>query len=173
MDPFIGMIRAFAFPQAPKGWAACNGQIIPINQNQALYSLLGTNYGGDGVINFALPDLRGRAIVGSSISDPMLNKSFGNDAVTLNQSQMPSHKHMVVISGDQANSDNPVGNTYAKTNDPAGAGASLQCYSTSPSNLTNMLPANISGGSLPLNIRNPFLGINYCICLSGIYPSRD
>ncbi len=177
MDPFLGMIRAFAFQIVPKGWAACNGQLLPINQNQALYSLLGTTYGGDGRLTFALPDLRGRAIVGVGTGPGLASVSngqvLGANTVTVSQSQMPQHTHQVVVSSAQANTDSSGANTYAKTNDPAGSGADLKCYGPVPSNPVAMSPTIQAGSSQPVNVQNPFLGINYCISIQGIFPSRS
>jgi|JI8StandDraft_1071087.scaffolds.fasta_scaffold07896_4 microcystin-dependent protein len=174
MNPFLGMIRAFAFPQVPKGWAACNGQLLPINQYQALYSLLGTAYGGDGRTTFALPDLRGRAIVGTG-PNVQPGKAWGSASTTLNPSQLPLHTHQISASSAQASGGDPTGNGYAKTVDNSGQ-ADLKCYGPAPTQGQQpvaMLPTLAAGGNQPLNVQNPFLGINYCIATQGIFPSRS
>jgi microcystin-dependent protein len=177
MDPFIGMIRAFAFNIVPKGWAQCNGQLLPINQNQALFAIIGTTFGGDGQRTFGLPDLRGRAMVGVGNGpglDGVANgQAWGANSVTLTASQMPVHVHMALASSAAANNAAPAGQAYAKTVDPAGAGADLKCYGDPAQGAVPMLPTAPSGGSQPLNIQNPFLGINYCIAIQGIFPSRS
>ena len=173
MTPFLGMVCAFSFPKAPKGWLPCNGQLIPINQNQALFALLGTTYGGDGRTTFALPDLRGRAIAGvgaaPGVDTVSAGEMWGTNNVTLLQSNLPSHSHQVLASGGDATTGNPSGLAYATTKDANDA--KLQCYGTSAN--TAMHPTNVAGGSQPVNVQNPFLAINYCIATQGIFPSRQ
>lgn len=167
-EAFIGEIRLVAFQFAPKGWAQCNGQLLPINQNQALFALLGTTYGGDGRVNFALPDLRGRAPMHRNDSDVRQGDRLGAENVTLTQAQLPGHGHALAASGDIANTSLPGGalpaarprggiNRYAPTAD-----VSLAAGSIAP-----------AGGNQPHNNMQPFLTMNHVICLFGIFPSRD
>jgi len=162
-EPFLSEIRIMSFNFAPKGWAACNGQFLPINQNQALFSLLGTTYGGNGQTTFALPDLRGRVPVGVG-GGLNLGQSGGQEFHTVTQSEMPAHMHFVRAASNAANTNTANGTsllgTQASTYGPA-------------SNLTPMAPSEISnlGGSQPHENRQPFLTLNYCIALQGIFPS--
>ena len=162
-DPFIGEIKIFAFGYAPRGWALCNGQLLPINQNQALFSLLGTTYGGDGRVNFALPDLRGRVPfhMGGSL---VLGQRAGETAHTLNLSELPAHTHIPAGSSANPNATGPSGNLWA--------GLSGGGYSLTPN--TSMNPASIanSGGSQPHENMSPYQVLNFCIALVGIFPSR-
>jgi microcystin-dependent protein len=169
-EPFLSEIRIFSFGFAPKGWALCNGQLLPINQNQGLFSLLGTTYGGDGRVNFGLPNLQGR--VPNHFGDGLtLGEIGGEIAHTLNQSEMPQHLHLmssntaVVGAGTNATQGAPTGNFWA--ND----GKAI--YSTSPPNAT-MHPSAVTnvGGSQPHNNMQPFLTLNFCIALQGIFPSQ-
>ena len=162
--PFIGQILIFSFNFAPKGWAMCNGQLLPINQNQALFSILGTTYGGDGRTTFGLPDLRGRVpvYVGQGIT---LGEKGGEEAVTLNISQMPAHNHIANGTSGAATTGDPTNNNWATS--------SINIYSNTPN--TSMSPACLSnvGGSQPHENRSPFLVINICIALVGIFPSQN
>ena len=167
-EPFLAEIRMMSFNFPPKGWAFCNGQLLPINQNQALFSLLGTTYGGNGQTTFALPDLRGRVPlhVGSGFT---LGQHAGEENHTLTTNEMPSHFHTLSGSTVQGNSPNPnfnnVGNVLAP--DPGNA------YGP-PNNLTNLKPGSIAnvGGSQPHQNMQPFLTINFSIALQGIFPSQ-
>ena len=165
--PFLGEIRIFPYNFAPRGWALCNGQILSIAQNTALFSLLGTTYGGNGQTTFALPDLRGRVPnssgQGPGLSSYSLGQVGGTEAVTLTQQELPSHNHAVNSTNADATSSRPGGNFPA-----AGGG-----YNSAPSN--NMAPAMIAnaGGNQPHNNVQPYLTLNYCIALEGIYPSRN
>ena len=162
-EPFLAEIRLFSFSFAPTGWAMCNGQLMSISQNQALFSLLGTTYGGDGRSNFALPNLQGcvHVHVGNSI---VLGQSGGESAHTLTSSEMPAHTHVPVGSSTPANQGVPTGNLWAAGN--------AAYY---PAANTTMNPAGIlsagSGQSHP-NL-SPCLTLNFCIALSGIFPSRN
>jgi microcystin-dependent protein len=163
-NPYMTEIRIVAFNYAPKGWALCNGQLLPINQNQALFSLLGTTYGGNGQTTFGLPNLRGNVPmhVGNGHT---LGEVAGATSVTLNQQQMPQHLH-------QAQASTTVGNTaLAGGNILAPA---LNVYAP-PNSLTALLPATVSnfGGSQPHNNMMPYLVLNFIISLQGIFPSRN
>jgi microcystin-dependent protein len=164
-DPFLGEIKMVSFNFAPKGWALCNGQLLPISQNSALFSLLGTTYGGNGSTTFALPDMRARAPMHTG-GGHIEGERSGEEQHTLIQSEMPSHTHAVQASNARANLDDPTGTFWASP-------ASGTNYASSP-NVT-MLPAAIStaGSSQPHNNMQPFLTLNFIIALVGIYPSRD
>lgn len=186
MNPFLAQIVLFAGNFAPRGWAFCDGQLLAISQNSALFSLLGTTYGGDGRTSFALPDLRGRAAVhpgrGPGLSPITLGQRGGQENIQLNITQLPNHAHSAAtLQGSiAANEDD------SETNDPAGANFGLvdpdnvKMYNTS-SNTTTMASNSVSisgntgseGGNQPFNSRNPYLGINYIIAMQGTYPSRN
>lgn len=163
-EPFLSEIRIMSFNFAPKGWAMCNGQLLPINQNQALFSLLGTTYGGDGRVNFALPDLRGRTPIHVG-SGHTLGEKGGEQAHTISIAEMPTHTH--VFNGTTADSDTPVptGNLF---------GTVANVY-TPPANFTPLNPAtigNVGGSQAHLNME-PFLVLTFCIALQGIFPSQN
>lgn len=163
-EPFLSEIRIMSFVFAPKGWALCNGQLLPINQNQALFSLLGTTFGGDGRVNFALPDLRGRTPIHVG-SGHTLGEKAGEQAHTLTMNEMPMHTH--VLNGTNTNGavDNPVNNVL-------GAAGSLYHV---PAGLTTMPPqsvTNTGGSQAHLNMQ-PFLTLSFCIALQGIFPSPN
>ena len=162
-DPFLSEIKIVSFGFAPRGWALCNGQLLPINQNQALFSLLGTTYGGDGRVNFALPDLRGRIPIHFG-NGHTLGERAGEENHTLIITEMASHPHPVAASNADPNQGLPTGNMWAK-----GAGA----YSSASN--TSMNPASISnaGGSQPHTNVQPFLVLNFIIALQGIFPSQN
>jgi microcystin-dependent protein len=163
-EPFLSEIRIMSFVFAPKGWALCNGQLMPINQNQPLFSLLGTTFGGDGRVNFALPDFRGRVPIHVGAGHT-LGERGGEQAHTLSQQEMPQHIHFF-----QANSN--AGNTPNPTNNVLGAANNLY---TAPANLTPLNPATVSntGGSQAHLNMQPFLTLSYCIALQGIFPSPN
>jgi microcystin-dependent protein len=172
MDPFVAEIRIFGFNFAPKGWAFCNGQLLPLSQNTALFSLLGTTYGGDGKSTFALPDLQGNAPMhpgqGPGLSLHDLGETGGSESVTLLESEMPSHNHTMRATLDDANLAIP-----QSTRSLAKASANL--YNTSNAGGTSplalqALPA--AGGSLPHNNMQPYLTMNFCIALQGVFPPR-
>ena len=164
-EPFLAEIKIVSFNFAPKGWAQCNGQILPINQNQALFSLLGTTYGGNGQTTFALPDLRSRAPVheGGGI---VLGQRTGEENHTLLQGEMPAHTHT-------ANGVTPNGNTPVPTADIFAAETTALYGPTS--NLVPLAAGTMSpiGGSQPHNNMQPFLTLNFCIALQGIFPSHN
>ncbi len=163
-EPFLSEIRIMSFVFAPKGWALCNGQLLPINQNQALFSLLGTTFGGDGRVNFALPDLRGRTPihVGSSHT---LGERGGEQAHTLSISELPAHTHVVQASNSSIGATTLPANSLL-TDSPS------QLY-TAPTQLTSLnagTVANVGGSQAHLNMQ-PFLTLSFCIALQGIFPS--
>lgn len=176
-DPFLGEIRMFGGNFAPIGWAFCQGQLIPISQNAALFSLLGTMYGGDGVSTFALPDLRGRVPLGMGqgpgLSPYTEGQAGGAESVTLNTQQMPAHTHAVAATETQSTTD-PKGAVLANTQPPT-PGAAPKCYGASPDGKTSMNAAMIgmTGGNLPVSVQQPYLAVNYIIALNGIFPSRQ
>ena len=164
-EPFLGELKLLSFNFPPKGWAQCSGQLVPINQNQALFSLLGTMYGGNGQTNFALPDLRGRVPLhrGSSFTQ---GQRMGEQAHTVSISEMPAHNHFVSASSQNGSQADPkilagISNAYAPM--PASGG------------VTTLAPDTVStvGGSQPHENRQPYLVLNWCIALQGIFPSRN
>jgi microcystin-dependent protein len=180
LDPFMAQIMPVAFNFAPQGWAQCNGQLLPINQNQALFSLLGTMYGGDGRVNFALPDLRGRVALhmGDGFTE---GQSGGQEFHTITMSEMPAHNHFAM-----ANNTNGLMNlsgvTPASNKSVAQAIVSLQAGGTTPAQIYGtgaptgtMAPSAVTnvGGSQPHENRQPFLTILFCIALQGVFPSRN
>ena len=171
-EAYMASIVLFAGNFAPRNWALCQGQLVSIAQNSALFSLLGTTYGGDGVTTFALPDLRGRVATGTGQSPGTNNVSLGEMAgsptVTLLVTQMPAHTHPVMAS-QAADTTNPTGSVPA--NDARGT--PLNIYNTtSDGSVMNPQMIGVAGGSQPVNIEQPYLGLNYIICTEGIYPSR-
>jgi microcystin-dependent protein len=173
-DPFVAEIRIFPFNFAPKGWAFCNGQILPISQNTALFSLLGTTYGGNGQSTFALPDMQGNAPMhpgqGPGLSLHDLGEVGGSETVTLLQSEIPLHNHVInVHAADSADTPAPGPNfMLAKS-----AGGTAYASNTTQ-NLTQFNPQmlSIAGGSLPHNNMMPFLTLNFNIALQGVFPPR-
>jgi len=164
-EPFLSEIRLMSFSFAPKGWALCNGQLLPINQNQGLFSLLGTTFGGDGRVNFALPDLRGRTPIHVG-SGHTLGERGGEEAHTLSIAEVPTHTHPLNATTAQATTNTPTSSLV-----PAQSIAS-QLYGGA-SNLQPMAPdmlANVGGSQAHLNMQ-PFLTVSFCIALQGIFPS--
>lgn len=169
-DQYIGQISTTAFGFAPRGWALCNGQLLPIGQNQALFSLLGTQFGGNGQTNFALPDLRGRVPMHTSSSIP-LGQAVGAAAVALQATQMPVHGHALNTSTDLANASVPGGAVPA-----ARPRAGPVVYATAGSTPAVTLHADSvsdTGGMQPHDNMQPSLGLNFIIALQGFFPSRD
>lgn len=164
-EPFLAEIRIMSCEFAPRGWALCNGQLMPINQNQALFSLLGTYYGGDGEVNFALPDLRGRVPIHMNGSYT-LGQRGGEAAHTLSISELPQHAHTANATSAEATTDQPAGALLAT--------ASLNAYGApSPSTaLAAGAVASTGGSQAHLNMQ-PFLVLSFCIALQGIFPSRN
>jgi len=168
-DPFLSEIRIMSFDFAPKGWALCNGQLLPINQNQALFSLLGTTFGGDGRVNFALPDIRGRAPIHVG-SGHTLGERGGEQAHMLSIGETPTHTHVAHATTAQADQNT---NSAAPTRMPAQSNFSF-LYATA-SNFQAMAPnalANVGGSQAHLNMQ-PFLTLSFCIALQGIFPSQN
>ena len=171
-DPFVAEIRIFPFNFAPKGWAWCDGQLLPLSQNTALFSLLGTTYGGNGRSNFALPDLQGRAAMhpgqGPGLSLHDLGETGGSETVTLLESEIPSHAHGLMAQSAPGETSSPEGNALARVIGatpyvpPAGAP------------LTSMAPETLApaGGDAPHNNLMPYLTFFFCIALQGVYPPR-
>jgi microcystin-dependent protein len=173
-DPFVAEIRPFAFNFAPKGWAFCDGQIMPISQNTALFSLLGTTYGGDGKSNFALPNLQGTALMhpgqGPGLSLHDLGETGGSETVSLLESEIPSHTHtMRAHDGDPADAQSPSANTSLAQ---SAQGSAYQSNSTA--NLVALSDQTLApaGGDQPHNNMQPYLTVNFCIALQGVYPPR-
>ena len=172
VETFLGEIRMFAGNFAPTGWAFCQGQLLPIAQNQALFALLGTTYGGNGTTTFALPDLRGRVPVGFGqglgLSNKDLGQQFGSETVTLTTAQMPAHSHTV-------NAVTTEGNQNLPTNSlPANTKTLDKEYSDANANTTmKATMVNPTGGNQPFGVTQPSLGVNFIIALQGIYPSRN
>jgi microcystin-dependent protein len=162
-EPFLAEIRMMSFNFAPRGWAMCNGQLLPINQNQALFSLLGTTFGGDGRVNFALPDQRGRTPIHVG-SGHTLGERGGEQAHTLSMSELPTHVHVANASSENATVDAPAGDLLA-------SGANQ--YAPPPGNTTlQQQTIGNAGGSQPHLNMQPFLTLTFCIALQGIFPSQ-
>lgn len=178
-EPFLSEIKVMAFNFPPKGWAFCNGQLLPINQNQALFSLLGTTYGGNGQTNFALPNLRGRVPIHTG-NGHTLGEAAGSTAVTLTQSTLPQHMHMLqgIAETPPTVIANSVGtnNTFAQglVGLQGGGTAEVSLYGA-PNNAVAMAPTMVTntGGSQPHNNMMPYLVLNFCIALQGIFPSQN
>ena len=170
MDPFVAEIRIFPFNFAPKGWAFCDGQLLPLSQNTALFSLLGTTYGGDGKSNFALPDLQGRAPMhpgqGPGLSLHDLGETGGSETVSLLESEIPSHAHNLMATSSTGSKPNPIGNAPARVTGatPYVAAANFVNFSDNA-----LAPA---GGDQPHNNMQPYLTLNMCIALQGVFPPR-
>jgi microcystin-dependent protein len=164
-EPFVGEIRIFGGNFAPAGWALCQGQVIPISQNETLFNLIGTTYGGDGQQTFALPNLQSRIPmhIGQSF---VLGQSGGEEQVTLTTEQMPAHSHAVMASSASGTQSSPKGNTLA-------ASATVALYNGNPPSTTLAAPATQNtGGSQPHENMQPFLVLNFIISLFGVYPSQ-
>ncbi len=177
MEPFLGSLLLVPYNFAPQGWALCNGQLLPISQNTALFSLLGTTYGGDGVSTFALPDLRGRVPIssgqGPGLQPYSLGQSGGVESATLNVNQLPAHNHSVnTVSG--AATDKDPANNYLATSTGAAVGSAPNIYSSSqPNSRLNPNAVGTAGANQPIDLRSPYLTLNWIIALNGIYPSRS
>jgi microcystin-dependent protein len=170
-DPFVAEIRIFPFNFAPKGWAFCSGQLLPISQNTALFSLLGTTYGGNGQSNFALPDMQGNAPMhpgqGPGLSLHDLGETDGSENVTLLESEMPLHTHTLGSTNQAGEDRTPQDELLSKA-----VGGNLY---GNPTNLVQFDPSALppAGGSLPHNNMMPYLTLNFCIALQGVFPPRS
>lgn len=171
VDQFVAEIRIFPFNFAPTGWASCDGQLLPISQNTALFSLLGTTYGGDGKNTFALPNLQGSVPMhpqqGPGLSEHFLGETGGSETVTLLQSEIPAHNHLLMAATLNSQSTSPANNSL-------GRGNPIRVYTNTNGAQANMAVNTIapSGGSLPHNNMMPYLTMNFCIALMGIFPQR-
>lgn len=167
-EPFLAEVRIMSFVFAPKGWALCNGQLLPINQNQALFSLLGTTFGGDGRVNFALPDLRARTPIHVG-SGHTLGERGGEQAHTLSVAELPTHTHTMQATNTPSNTAAVAGTTLLANAAPS------EFFTNATDNLGAMNPVsvtNIGGSQAHLNMQ-PFLSLNFCIALQGIFPSPN
>ena len=164
-EPFLAELRCFSFSFAPRGWALCNGQLLPINQNQTLFSLLGTTYGGNGQTNFALPNLQGRTPVHAIGGQLQMGQSAGTETVTLTTQQMPTHSHGCMSNAGTANIGTPVNNTWGTE--------STGAYAASSTGNMNATAIGNAGNSQPHVNLQPFLTINFCIALQGVFPSQN
>ena len=191
MEEYIGTIKAFGFGFAPRGWASCDGQLMPISGNDALFSLLGTTYGGDGRTTFGLPDLRGRSPLGdgagSGLSNRQLGEKVGTETNVLNVTQLPAHNHAVSFDGqninagvsipsvnDDGTTDESEGNILANSAGsyaaPTAADTTLSAFNAA---VTGTVNSTNTGNNAAVNNIQPSLAVNYCICLVGIYPPRS
>ena len=183
MDSFVGSIWSFGFNFAPSGWAQCNGQLLSIAQYQALFSLIGTTYGGDGQTTFAVPNLQGRTPIGAGqgagLPNYVLGQNGGSTSVTLTTANLPAHTHPVLsvttpVSTVTGALNDPNGN-YLANGDGSVITTAYNTAATAGVQMAALAPANtsVAGNSIPLNIASPYLTINYCISLFGIYPTRN
>ncbi len=172
MDPFVAEIRIFPFNFAPKGWAFCDGQILPLSQNTALFSLLGTTYGGDGKSNFALPDMQGNAPMhpgqGPGLSLHDLGETGGSETVTLLESEIPSHSHNLMASAIASTKSTPDANSLTRI--ASGATPYKAAGSAQVTMADNALAP--AGGDQPHNNMQPYLTLSFCIALQGVFPPR-
>lgn len=172
LEPFIGLIAMFGFNFAPRGWAFCAGQLLPIAQNTALFSLLGTTYGGNGTTNFALPNLQSRVPIGMGtgpgLSNYQIGQTGGEENHTLLSTEMPQHSHFMTGSSEAPAQNSPAGGSLGTT------ARGVNSYTTGGNSLSPMASAtSLAGGSQGHNNIQPYLAINYSIALQGIFPSRN
>lgn len=165
-EPFLSEIRMFSFQFAPRGWALCNGQLLPINQNQALFALLGTTFGGDGRVNFALPDLRSRVPIHTGNSHT-LGERGGEQAHTITTAEMPAHSHTVQASAAAGTQNVPANNMMLSQR-----AAEIYQAPSSPAPMVAGTISSAGGSQAHLNMQ-PFLALNFCIALQGIFPSQN
>lgn len=171
MEPFVGQIQIFGFNFAPRGWAHCNGQLLAVSEYDALFSLLGTFYGGDGRTTFALPDFRGRAPLhfgtGPGLTNRRIGERAGAETTTIGINNVPAHGHPL-LAKEEGNSDDPTGNVIA------GDGTNAFGTTTAGDDIIMRDPSTgITGGGQAIYNLQPYLVVNYCIALTGIYPSRS
>jgi microcystin-dependent protein len=178
-DPFVAEIRIFPFNFAPKGWANCDGQLMPISQNTALFSLLGTTYGGDGKSTFALPNMQGNAPMhpgqGQGLSLRDLGEMSGTEAVTLLESEIPLHNHNFIATTNAASEPAPTGQTMARGAWSSGSESGvIGAYTATVTPVVQMAFQALApaGGSLPHNNMQPYLTLRFCIALQGVFPAR-
>lgn len=178
-DPFVAEIRIFGFNFAPTGWAQCNGQLLPLSQNTALFSLLGTFYGGDGKSTFALPDLEGAVPThqgqGSGLQDWSIGELQGSDFITLLQTEMPAHIHGFQATTSAGSTNSAATNQLGKgqSGNPVSGTTQARVYSpNAPQTPMSFQALSVSGSSLPHNNLMPYLVMNYCIALQGVFPAR-
>ncbi|HVV72113.1 MAG TPA: tail fiber protein [Verrucomicrobiae bacterium] len=173
-NPFVAEIRLFPGNFAPVGWALCNGQLLPINQNTALFSLLGTTYGGDGITTFALPNFQGSAPLqagqGPGLSSYDLGQTGGEAAVTLLPSEMPAHTHSVLCNNGSGDLNTPTNNTWCKSHTGK---TPLNMYAATGNAAMSAGAISPAGGGQPHNNMPPYLVLNFIIALQGVYPSRQ
>lgn len=167
MDPFMSEIRIMAFDFPPKGWARCDGQLLPINQNQALFALLGTAFGGNGQTNFALPDFRGRVPIHMDDTSHTLGERAGETAHTLTINEMPMHVHVTMASNNTGSTDDPAGNLLGNSAPNTLFGPTQNLTATRDTTVTKV------GGSQAHNNMQPYLTLNFCIALQGLFPSQN
>ncbi len=171
-EPFIGEIMLFGGNYAPRGWAQCNGQLLPIVSNSALFSILGTTYGGNGRTTFALPDLRGRIPKGegngTALSSVKLGEKGGKEHTVLSIANLPPHTHNTKV-----NVKNGVGNASSPENGIISDNTHGFSEQATPNAFLGGVKENTIGNGTPFDVRNPYLGMNYCIALEGVYPSRN
>lgn len=182
MEVFVGTVSAFGFPFAPQGWAGCNGQLLSISQNEALYTLLGTTYGGDGVTTFGVPDLRGRKMLnqgtGPGLQNKVIGQKAGLESTTLTINNLPSHTHAVLATTAASTLKTPSGPNVdllaaANGTDSGGNSVTVNIYAP-PGTATATAPCtSISGSNQPVSIMAPYLVVNFCISLFGIFPSQN
>jgi microcystin-dependent protein len=172
-DPYLGEIRMVGFNFAPPGWAFCNGQLLPISQNQALFAIIGTYYGGNGTSNFALPNLQSRVAihqgVGSGLSQYTVGQTGGVESVALQYNQMPLHNHSVGVVNAGGNQASPSGSYPAIES----TGTSLNYSNSTPNASLNAATIGNAGGTTPVPVIQPYLCVNFIIALVGIFPSRS
>jgi microcystin-dependent protein len=172
-SPFVAEIRMFGFNFAPTGWAQCNGQLLPISQNTALFSLLGTFYGGDGKSTFALPNLEGSTPLhqgqGPGLSDRFIGEVSGSESVTLLVTEIPAHTHQLMANPVTGGLSSPVGNLWSPL---AGRTPPNLYFNGNTDTSMNPFTIGISGGGLPHNNMSPYLVVNFCIALQGVFPPR-
>ena len=170
-EPFLGEIRMFGFTFAPTGWALANGQILSISQNTALFSLLGTTYGGDGTTTFALPNLQGRVPIhqgsGAGLTPRIVGQELGSESEVLLASQMPTHTHTVQASSAPATTTRPHSAVPART------GATAYAAASDGTAMNAAMISSAGGTGVPVPILQPFLVVNFCIALAGVFPSRN